>query len=271
MPSEQSIDLDQFDRQKRIAGWDQAAVSKSRVLVVGAGALGNEVVKGLAQIGVESVTLVDYDTVVKANLNRCVFFRTADAEANRHKAQAIASRVRAVNENTRVSAVLKKVEELAEDFYGKFDCAFSCLDNLGARLHLNSHCYGKVPLVDGGTTGFFGKVQVVRSPSACLECAMSEQDYAFLWRKYSCKGDPLDFVDPKMPALSTTNSVVAALQVNEFVKLVHSSSADGASESSKLVASNLLVGKYLFYDGLRNASNVFEVPKRKDCPVHPPA
>ena len=260
-------DSDQFDRQKRIAGWDQASISSSKVLVVGAGALGNEVIKGLAQIGVESITLVDYDRIVKANLNRCLFFSAKDAATNQYKARVIAENVKSINKETTVTAILKKIEDLPEDFYSKFSSAFSCLDNIGARLHVNAQCYGKVPLIDGGTTGFFGKVQVVKSPSPCLECAMSGQDYALLWKKYSCVGDPLDFIDPKMPALSTTNSVIAALQVNEFVRMVHSQKepADG----DKLLSSNSLVGKYLFFNGLRNEQKIFSIEKRKGCPVHP--
>ena len=277
-----AIDADQFDRQKRIAGWNQEAVSKSRVLVVGAGALGNEVVKGLAQIGVERITLVDFDKVVKANLNRCVFFCPRDAANGEFKARVISKRIRSVNKKTQVRAVIKKAEELGEDFYSNFDVAFSCLDNIGARLHVNANCYGKAPLIDGGTTGFFGKVQVACSPSSCLECAMSRQDYQLLWRKYSCLGDPLDFMDPKTPALSTTNSIVAALQVNEFVKLVHSNgliakphkaprlageSSTEKTDSSWLLGSTL-VGKYLYYDGIRNTQMVFSVARRADCPVH---
>lgn len=282
-----AIDADQFDRQKRIAGWDQDAISKLKVLVVGAGALGNEVVKGLAQIGVGKITVVDFDRIVKANLNRCVFFCPMDAANRLYKARVIATRGRSINRKIKITPVLKNVEELPEDFYPMFDYAFSCLDNLGARLHLNSHCYGKVPLIDGGTTGFFGKVQAVMAPSACLECAMSEQDYQFLWRKYSCVGDPLDFVDPKTPALSTTNSVVAALQVNELVKLVHCSAGlekgkarpqprvvggkqedQAGAEQAKWLFGNTLVGKYLFYDGVRNAQTTFSVGRRPGCPVH---
>jgi len=287
MLSTQAIDSDQFDRQKRIAGWDQDSISKLNVLVVGAGALGNEVVKGLAQIGVCKITLVDFDKIVKANLNRCVFFCPMDAANGLYKARVIATRARSINKKLVVTPVLKKVEELPEDFYSQFDYAFSCLDNLGARLHLNSHCYGKVPLIDGGTTGFFGKVQVVISPSACLECAMSEQDYQFLWRKYSCVGDPLDFIDPKTPALSTTNSIVAALQVNEMIKLVHCAASMGSDasrhqpkivgkaqetqsglEQAKWLFDNTLAGKYLFYDGVRNTQTAFTVERRQGCPVH---
>lgn len=287
MLSKQTIDSDQFDRQKRIAGWDQDAVSKLKILVVGAGALGNEVVKGLAQIGVGQITLVDYDKIVKANLNRCVFFCPMDAANGLYKARVIATRARSINKKIKITPVIKNVEQLSEDFYSQFDFAFSCLDNLGARLHLNSHCYGKVPLIDGGTTGFFGKVQVVLAPSACLECAMSQKDYQLLWRKYSCVGDPLDFVDPKTPALSTTNSIVAALQVNEMIKLVHCASSvsskairpqpkvvgkesAGASnvEQARWLFDNTLVGKYLFYDGVRNTQTTYSVGRRETCPVH---
>jgi molybdopterin/thiamine biosynthesis adenylyltransferase len=280
-----TIDSDQFDRQKRIAGWDQDAISRLNVLVVGAGALGNEVVKGLAQIGAGRITLVDFDRIVKANLNRCVFFCPMDAANGLYKARVVATRARSINKKIKITPILKNVEELPEDFYPQFDYVFSCLDNLGARLHLNSHCYGKVPLIDGGTTGFFGKVQVVVAPSACLECGMGEQDYQFLWRKYSCVGDPLDFVDPKTPALSTTNSIVAALQVNEMIKLVHCAASLGQKagvpakpkvvgdaqktgsnvEQARWLFDNTLAGKYLFYDGVRNTQTAFTVERRQGC------
>ena len=251
------IDQDRFDRQKRVTGWDQEKIARSRCLVVGAGALGNEVVKNLAQFGVGELTIVDYDEIVAANLNRCVFFEKKDAEEKRLKAEVLAERVEKINPEIKIEIETKRIEYLPESFYGKFDCAFGCLDNLGARLHLNANCYGRMPLIDGGTTGFMGKVQVVNAPSSCLECGMSRQDYGLLWKKYSCVGDVLDFLDPKMPALPTTTGIVAAIQTNEFAKMAHG--GELAKES--------LAGKYLFFNGLKNEATVFEVPKRKECPV----
>ncbi|MBI5224631.1 ThiF family adenylyltransferase [Candidatus Micrarchaeota archaeon] len=252
------IDEDILDRQKRIGNWQQEPISKSNVLVVGAGALGNEVVKSLLQLGVEKITLIDYDIVVNANLNRCVFFSLDDAKNKRLKAQVVSEKGMELFASAKIVPIIKKVEELEEDFFSKFDVAFSCLDNLNARLHLNANCYGKTPLIDGGTTGFLGKVQVVGKESSCIECAISKRDYKHLWEKYSCVGEVLDFIDPKMPAISTTNSIIAALQVNEFLKL----------RMDSLVKENNLVGKYLLYDGRRNEFKIFAVEKRKDCPVH---
>lgn len=241
--------MDVFDRQKRIDGWQQESISKQRVLVVGAGALGNEVVKGLAQLGVEAIDLVDDDCVDIPNLNRCVFF--TQGEVGQKKAEVLARK--ASTPTTKINAITKKIEEMPEAFFNH-DYAFSCLDNLGARLHLNAQAYHQSTVIDGGTFGFHGKVQAARKPSSCFECAMTKRDYDLLWKKYSCVGETLDFIDPKMPAVSTTTSVIAALQVNEFVKLCHGKDS--------------LAGKYLFFDGLKGTATVFDVPKRRNCPVH---
>ncbi|MBI5225845.1 ThiF family adenylyltransferase [Candidatus Micrarchaeota archaeon] len=250
-----SVDADRFDRQKRIPKWDQTALEKQNVLVIGAGALGNEVCKLLFQLGVGKVRVVDFDTVVAANLNRCVFFTPEDAKQNRFKADALAARAKTDYPNTHVIADRRNVDQLEETVFSESTAVFGCLDNLGARLHVNAHAYGKAPLFDGGTTGFLGKVQVVSAPSACLECSMSKSDYKLLWQRYSCVGEVLDVVDPKTPAIATTTSIVAAIQVNEFLKHVF--------------GQNILAGKYLHYDGLSQKTEGYVVAKRKGCPVHP--
>ncbi len=253
-----TVNTDVFDRQKRIGNWVQSSLQDARVLVVGAGALGNEVCKLLLQLGVNKITVVDMDTVALANLNRCIFFFPQDAESGKFKAEVIRDRSLDQFPLSHIQTQLQKIEDLPESFYGDFDAAFSCLDNLGARLHLNAQCYGRLPLIDGGTFGLQGKVQVVAGESACLECSLSKLDYRLLWKKYSCVGEALDVLDPKMPAVSTTTSIVAALQVGEFLKL----------QMPSLNAPETLVGRYLHYDGLRNSFIAFKVPKRKECPVH---
>jgi molybdopterin/thiamine biosynthesis adenylyltransferase len=263
-------DDDVFDRQKRVKGWNQEAVAQARVLVVGAGALGNEVVKLLLQLGVTKITLVDNDAVVAANLNRCVFFTEDDAQKGILKVDALKRDAKRLFPRADIVALPKLVEQLPESFYDNFDYAFACLDNLGARLHLNAFTYGKVPLIDGGTTGFLGKVQVVKAPSACLECGLAKRDYKLLWLKYSCTGDEIDWLNPKMPALPTTTSVIAGIQVEEFLKLLFfDSQGKGAPEDMlKAAGDGSLVGRYLHYDALRREARVFEIPKRASCPVH---
>ena len=253
-----NIDEDKHDRQKRITGWKQDKITGANVAIIGAGALGNEVVKNLLQLGAQRLSIIDYDVIVKANLNRCVFFTEQDAENKVLKAEAIAANAKRFNKDAQVTPVIKNVEELNNKFFSTFDVVFGCLDNLGARLHVNANCYGSTPFIDGGTTGFLGKVQTVVSPSPCIECPLKKQDYALMWRKYSCTGDNLDILDPKMPALPTTTSIISSIQVNEFLKILHGKEFG-----------DTLVGKYLFYNGLTGQSRTYSLEKRKSCPVHP--
>lgn len=250
----EEVDADRFDRQKRVEKWDQAAIAKQNVLVIGAGALGNEVCKLLFQLGVGAVRIVDFDTVIEANLNRCVFFTPQDAQRKAFKAERLAARAQADYPATQVTADVRNVDQLEEAVFQKATAVFGCLDNLGARLHVNAQSYGHAPVFDGGTTGFHGKMQVVAAPSACIECALSERDYNLLWQRYSCVGETLDLIDPKAPAIATTTSAVAALQVNEFLK--------------HAFGQPIAAGKYVHYDGLTHATRIFDVPKRKKCPVH---
>jgi len=68
-------DDDRLDRARRIGWVDLEKVASSRILVVGAGALGNEAVKDLVLFGFRRIDVLDMDTVVRSNLNRCVLFR----------------------------------------------------------------------------------------------------------------------------------------------------------------------------------------------------
>lgn len=251
------IDEDVHDRQKRVSGWNQEKLSSANVAVGGAGALGNEVIKNLLQLGVSRISIIDYDVIVKANLNRCVLFTEEDAENKALKAEVLSQRGRKLNSAAKITPILQNVEELDDKFFSQFSAVFGCLDNLGARLHVNANCYSVAPFIDGGTSGFMGKVQVVSAPSACVECALSKQDYGLLWKKYSCTGDLLDVMDPKMPALPTTTSVIAGIQVNEFLKLLNPQ-----------LKGKTLAGKYLFYNGLTGETKIFAAEKRKGCPAH---
>lgn len=270
------IDEDVFDRQKRVSGWNQRAISEKNCLVVGAGALGNEVVKNLVQVGVGKITIVDFDNIVEANLNRCVFFEKNDV--GKLKSSVLKEEAeKMTGGSTQITADLRKIEELKEKEYNEFGIVFGCLDNLGARLHLNAQTYGKKVFIDGGTTGFLGRVQVVSAPSACFECSLSKSDYDILWKKYSCVGEVLDFVDPKMPALPTTTSVVGAVMVNEFLKMAHQPSveemADLIVQGKKIdslgeAKTSVLIGKQWHYNGLTGQTKIMDLDVRADCPVH---
>ena len=65
--------------REQLAGWRREVVTHASVLVAGAGALGNEVIKNLALLGIGRLIVADFDTVAISNLSRSVLFREADA------------------------------------------------------------------------------------------------------------------------------------------------------------------------------------------------
>ncbi len=85
-----TIEQDLFDRQKRIKGWDQQKINESSILVVGAGATGNELVKNLVLMGLGKIYLIDFDIIERSNLNRCVFFKEIDVNEKIFKADIVA-------------------------------------------------------------------------------------------------------------------------------------------------------------------------------------
>ncbi|MFQ5422024.1 MAG: ThiF family adenylyltransferase, partial [Anaerolineae bacterium] len=71
-------DKDRYHTFGYISWWQQEIVRDATVLIVGAGALGNEVLKNLALMGIGHLIIADFDTIEDSNLSRSVLFRTSD-------------------------------------------------------------------------------------------------------------------------------------------------------------------------------------------------
>ena len=104
------------------------------------------------------------------------------------------------------------------------DIVIGCLDNREARLWIDRQCWKVTrPWVDGAIQEISGVVKVFVPPdSACYECGMTERDYQLINLKYSC---PLlkreDIAEGKVPTAPTISSMIAGLQTQEALKLLH--------------------------------------------------
>lgn len=244
-------DSDRFDRMRRI-GWLQVdGLHDARCLVVGAGALGNEVVKCMVLAGFRNITVIDMDDIAVSNLSRCVFFREGDGRGDM-KASKVAERASELDPGVSVKAIVGKVQDLENWDY---DIVFGCLDNISARLHVNSHAmFHGIPYIDGATDGFRGKVQTVLPGGPCLECAMNRTHMAILDKRFSCTGNGMMFV-PKMASEITTTSVIAAVQVREAMKIL--------SDRRDICIRNVM-----YYDGESCRTDCFELSVDAECPNH---
>ncbi len=215
---------DRQDRTRRFLGSRALArVERSRVLIVGAGAVGNEVAKNLALVGVRRLTIVDHDTVELSNLNRCVFFREGDVG---RKKVLVAHRVlRAVAPATEVVAVPRTIQE-APDAVWDADAVALCVDDELARYYVNARLLGArrpLPVVNGAMGRTWGETSVlIPGQTACLVCLWSEEYLkAVLSEDVRQRCDAFfQRTRAKFPTISVLTSLVGAVSSAEVVKLL---------------------------------------------------
>ena len=248
---------DRLDRARRIEWLDIERISESSALILGAGALGNELAKDLALSGLSEMTIVDFDVVERSNLARCAFFTDMDALKGERKATCLSRAVSQLTPGLKATPIVSRVEDLPDKLFREHDLVFGCLDNFGARVHANSHsCASGRPYIDGGMHGMVGRVFVSRPPDgACMECASNITHSKIAALRYSCTGSAVSFFVPPVPAEITTTSIVAALCAREGLRVLSPKAPP-------------LEGQMIYYDGSRNSMEVLEVDRDDKCPNH---
>jgi len=203
--------------------WELGRIRGAKVLVVGAGALGNEVCKSLSMMGVKFIAVLDRDTVELANLSRSVFFRERDH--GRPKSEVVCERLKDLNPDVETVGLNGDLDlKLGLGLVRRMDVVFSCLDSRLARRSLNRMC-GRVgtPWVDGAMEDLLGEVAVyLPGHGPCYECNLSHEEKTRIAEAASCRGIALRNLSlGKVPTTPTMGSIIAALQVQEAVKVLH--------------------------------------------------
>lgn len=245
-----------FDRFDRIEWWDQARLDRAKVLVIGAGALGNEVIKNLSLLGVGHLVIVDMDQIEASNLCRSVLFRPEDD--GQGKAACAARAARSIYPPICAEAVHGNVlAELGLGYFRWADVVVGALDNREARLFVNRVCamLGR-QWFDGGIDVLDGVVRGFAPPeTACYECTMSEVDWDIVNQRRSCSLLARRAVEHGgTPTTPTTASIIGAIQAQEVVKLLHGKSA--------------LSGRGYVFDGKDFEGYRVGYPVNPDCPWH---
>ncbi|KAH9177780.1 hypothetical protein EDB89DRAFT_1439238 [Lactarius sanguifluus] len=143
-----------------------------KVLMVGAGGIGCELLKNVVLAGFGHITLLDLDTIDLSNLNRQFLFRKKDVKQS--KALVAARTASAFNPNVHITPIHGNIKDTQFDlaWFRGFDIVLNALDNLDARRHVNRMCMaGNIPLVESGTAGYLGQVQpLLKDRTECFDC-----------------------------------------------------------------------------------------------------
>lgn len=247
---------DRFSRLRLIPWWDQEKIRATNVLVVGAGALGNEILKNLALLGFLKIVVVDLDHIELSNLSRSILFRASDV--GKSKAAAVATAYRDVlPEATVVPMVANVMRDCGLGLFAWADIILGGLDNREARLWINRAAW-KVnrPWIDGAIEGINGVARVfMPGQPPCYECTLGETDWAILDKRMSCN---LLLHEPnpqgRTPTTPTISSIIAGIEVQEAVKALHGLPT--------------LAGKGYVFEGLHHTSYVTAYTENPDCMSH---
>uniref|UniRef100_H3G5Z6 SUMO-activating enzyme subunit n=2 Tax=Phytophthora ramorum TaxID=164328 RepID=H3G5Z6_PHYRM len=147
-------------------------VQSTKILVVGAGGIGCELLKNLVLSGFIDIHLIDLDTIDVSNLNRQFLFRSQHVG----KPKALVAREIAMSFNPKAKITAHhgniKSSQFGLEYFQQFALVLNALDNVDARKHVNRLCLAtSTPLIESGTTGFLGQVRVIKKgETECYEC-----------------------------------------------------------------------------------------------------
>jgi molybdopterin/thiamine biosynthesis adenylyltransferase len=244
---------ERFARHTLIAGWEQTRLSTATAVIMGMGALGNEVARILAMSGVGRLILCDYDRISISNLSRCVLFRETDVGHLKVEvaAKALTELVPNIQIETRPKPLIQGVG-LAE--LREASIVLGCLDSRAGRLQLAGRCnLVKAPFIDGGTHPWGGEVRpYLDSEGPCYGCSLSPEERAVTDVPWSCGDEPAE--------IAVGATVSSSVVVSAWMSLV----------AIRFLMNLSVPQGTLSIDGSRGLSRIVQQPRDRDCLLHYP-
>ncbi|XP_053694308.1 SUMO-activating enzyme subunit 2 [Sabethes cyaneus] len=159
----------------------QKKIADSKILVVGAGGIGCEILKNLVLSGFQDIEIIDLDTIDVSNLNRQFLFHKE--HVGKSKAQVARESALSFNPNVKIKAYHDSITttNYGVSFFQQFKLVLNALDNRAARNHVNRLCLtADVPLIESGTAGYNGQVELIkRGLTQCYECTPKAAQKSF--------------------------------------------------------------------------------------------
>ena len=230
-------------------------------MVVGCGALGNEVLKDLVLTGVRHLVIVDFDTVEADNLSRSVLFSREDAAAGRRKVEAATDRLRQMNPDLDIQPIFGDIAyDVGLGLIRRMDVVLGCVDNRWARYCINRLCMrAGIPWVDGGIEGLEGTARVFKPGENCYACNLGPEGLKDMAYRMPCSGViRRDLAAGKSLTTPIAAAIIAAVEVQEALKIIEK---EGNGDS--------LCGKMFYYEGEHLTTRIVDFKAYDDdCPVH---
>ncbi|HEY2157560.1 MAG TPA: ThiF family adenylyltransferase [Isosphaeraceae bacterium] len=207
--------IERYSRQVRFPALGEAGQRKlisSRVTICGCGALGTVLANHLVRAGVGHVRIVDRDFIETHNLQRQILFDEADVAANLPKAEAAARKLRAINSEVEIEAIVTDIDHTnILDLVSDADLILDGTDNFETRYLINDAAVKlNKPWVFGGVIGSEGQSMTIRpGKTPCLRCVIEDNPPPGLTPTCETAG-----------VLGPAVAVVASFEAVEAIKLL---------------------------------------------------
>lgn len=216
---------DQRYLRNNLVDWfSQDAVQKLHIGIIGCGAVGNEVIKNLALLGVGRLDVYDYDKIEAHNLTKSILFRESDI--GRNKSDVAAERAMEIDPNIDVRSYPGDFWDVMKlDVLQRYDVVICCVDNFEARLRINRICVLlSVDLIDTGIDSRFVNVNIYPFSKsrevACYECNLPPGVYQQVEKRYSCGWlRRLTYQEKIIPTTTITASMAGAIAASYALRL----------------------------------------------------
>ncbi|OCG21629.1 molybdopterin-synthase adenylyltransferase MoeB [Gilliamella sp. wkB108] len=239
-------ELFRYDRQITLRGFDidkQQILKNSSALIVGLGGLGCAASLYLTAAGIGKLTLLDFDTVSKSNLNRQILY--SEKSINHYKVEQAKQALININANIAIETVNQQLDDVSLlSLIEQHDIVIDCTDNLTTREQINRGCFtAKKPLVSGAAIRMEGLLTVFtyQKDEACYHC---------LSRLFG--QDQLTCVEAGV--MSPLVGMFGSMQALEAIKVLTDYGVP-------------LVGRLLMIDAMSMQFNQVSIVKQANCPV----
>jgi molybdopterin/thiamine biosynthesis adenylyltransferase len=239
-------ELERYSRQIALRGFGmegQRKIKSAKVCVMGIGGLGSVSSLQLTGVGVGYIRIVDRDVVELTNLQRQLLYDVNSLGYS--KVEIAAKKLQNLNPKIKVDPVAISVsDDNAEDLIKGMDVVVDAFDRFLPRFAVNRACVKhKIPYIFGGAIETYGNATtIIPRETPCLECMFHGAD------------------DSTLPTCETVGvippiiNIIASIQVNEALQII-------------LKGKPLLINKILYCDVGSLSFDIFNVARRKDCPV----
>ena len=239
--------IERYSRQiilKKVGTLGQKKLSKSSVLIVGAGGLGSPIAIYLAAIGVGNIGIIDKDNVEMSNLSRQIIFNTSDI--NKSKSLSAIKKIKKLNPNIKLKSFNKKLSDKnVNEIVKSYNLILDGSDNFRTRFLINDSCLkNKKILISGAVNKFDGQVYTfnfLKRNSPCLRCFIpsmpSNPDVD------NCEHEGI---------IGTLTGIIGTIQANEAAKEI-------------LGIGDSLCGYILIIDALKLSFRKVKLNKRSNC------